>query len=302
MCFPTGALDSRKEPLRCVVLDFDGTLTDSDRHAEEFFEASREELAASLGAPRQELASQWLGAWESLQAESPELPWVYNGHGVCPALGDPYLIANSIVLRVLRNAGVPEEKLSIAVHEVHKCAYTRVPPPFRADAREALERIVLLALPVFVVTNSHGQTVERLLEGLAPHSRARLSVRGHAQKFYVGPDSQGDPAFVALPETLAIPGHSRPVLLKRGRYFDALRAVCADAGVGYPSMLVAGDLFELDLAMPAALGALTHLVQRAGTMERELRGLSATRGGGTSKDLVCLAERCARLSQPVRCL
>jgi FMN phosphatase YigB (HAD superfamily) len=43
-------------------------------------------------------------------------------------------------------------------------------------------------------------------------------------------------------------------------YHDILKAVLDDAGATFADLIVVGDIFELDLAMPLALGARVGLV------------------------------------------
>ncbi len=56
------------------------------------------------------------------------------------------------------------------------------------------------------------------------------------------------------------PDLARPVLLRRRAYYDILRSVLDEAGATFAELTVVGDIFELDLAMPLALGARVGLV------------------------------------------
>src|SRR6185503_11542990 len=59
---------------------------------------------------------------------------------------------------------------------------------------------------------------------------------------------------------LTIPGLERAVLLRRKAYHDILATVLAEAGSSWEELVVVGDIFELDLAMPLSLGARVGLV------------------------------------------
>lgn len=263
---------------RCVVFDFDGTLTDVERHAPDFHEASKEALAAVLGFGLPEVRRLWDEVDNEHRLGPVELGWVYDGRVVGPARGDPYLVANTVVRVILERYGF--EDPGPTVFEVHKAAYMRVAPPFRQEAGRMLEAAVSLAANVFVVTNSHTDTVASRLDALALGCRSRIGVRGNARKFIVGPPSTADERFDALPEALSVQGLQRPILLHRGAYFDVLRSVWEASESGPETTLVIGDLFELDLAMPSALGCAVHLVTRPSTLEHERNAaLQAVRGG-----------------------
>ena len=74
-------------------------------------------------------------------------------------------------------------------------------------------------------------------------------VRGQARKFDIDDTWNG-----TAPE-LVVPGLDRPVLLRRRAYHEILAKLVADAGASFADLVVIGDIFELDLAMPLALGA-----------------------------------------------
>ena len=288
-------LQTSAEPCRAtlVVLDFDGTLTDADAHAPVFHEASRRELARRLGWDEPRLQPEWERAREAVAALPPEAAWVVDDHPACPAAGDPYLVANSVAKRLLskHRPGLEDVELTAEVLEVHRAAYEGALPPFRAEARGVLEELCGRVRHVRVVTNSRTRTVERLLDSLGCRCRERLVVRGDAGKFSVCGSATADARFGSLPETVTWPELGREVHLRRGRYFDVLRGMWDETGTGPASTLVVGDVFELDLAMPAALGAHAQLVLRAGTMPHERRLARRLARGDADERLAAVLDR-----------
>jgi FMN phosphatase YigB (HAD superfamily) len=275
-----------------VVLDFDGTLTDADAHAPAFLAASRRALAARLGWAEAATAREWEGAHALVSALPPEAAWVVDGLGVCPANADPYLTANGVVKCLLaRHAGLAGPELAAGVLAVHRDAYEQVPPPFRRGARELLEGAGGGGARVCVVTNSRTGTVERLLDALDLPGREAVLVRGDAAKFSVAPAEVADPRFAALPPALEWPELARPLLLRRGPYFDVLACLWRETGTGPGETLVVGDNFELDLATPAALGAHVHLVLRLSTMPHEERLARALARGDAATGLEAVLRR-----------
>ena len=278
---------------RLVVLDFDGTLTDADAHAPAFFAASRAELARRLGTDEAALRPEWERERAAVAALQPGVAWVVDGFGVCPAAADPYMIANGASRRLLvrRHAGEDEAGIIPRVLEVHHAAYRSTPPGFRTGARELLEGLLARGCVVRVVTNSRTEPVERLLDTLGLAGRAALGVHGDARKFTVGPPAAPDPRFAALPATVEWPEVGRPVHLERGCYFDVLRAMWDETGLSAESTLVVGDILELDLAMPAALGANVHLALRDSTLPHEARLVRRLARGDASHGLAAVLER-----------
>jgi hypothetical protein len=129
-------------------------------------------------------------------------------------------------------------------------------PVFRPGAGEMLKS--LDGTRTWIVTNSDTHAVAgkvAALDRVAPGVAWLTSrVRGFARKFDV------DDSWTAAPGEMTIPGLERNVLLRRKNYHDILREVLVEAGSSFEELVVVGDIFELDLAMPLALGARVGLV------------------------------------------
>ncbi|MET0402168.1 MAG: HAD family hydrolase [Cystobacter sp.] len=267
--------------IHCVVLDFDGTFTDVAAEGAPFVEHFRRRLSEVLG---RELEG---GVWEREEArvvESTEEPgWEVGGRVVAPATADPYLLSNFVARRVCDRLGVLPDLAERAelLNVLYREAYVLAGMAFKPEAKEVLEALLDTGLPVTVVTNAHTDTVEAKLTKLAPRGRERLRVSGDARKFLIEPPAGPDARFEALPETTRVEGLRRPIYLRRGRYYEALRRIWQETGTTPETTLVAGDIVELDLAMPAALGAQVQFVARANALDYERRAIEAlgARGG-----------------------
>jgi len=283
------------EPCRpaTIVLDFDGTLTDADAHAPAFHEASGRELARRLGWDGSTLRQEWRRARAAVAEFPSTAAWMVDGRGVCPATADPYLIANSVTRLLLgeHRPGLASAALTAAVLEVHRAAYRRVPPPFRPEARGVLEDLCAGGYHLRVVTNSHTQAVAGMLDALSFRGRQQVIVRGDAGKFSVCGSAIADARFGSLPGVVDWQEVGRAIHLRRGRYFDLLRATWDETGTHPASTLVVGDVFELDLAMPAALGMHVHLVTRAGTLPHEERLARMLARGDADARLTAVVDR-----------
>jgi hypothetical protein len=79
-------------------------------------------------------------------------------------------------------------------------------------------------------------------------------VTGSAKKYVLDND------WIGVPESLQLPGLDRPVLLRRKLYFDTLDRLRQAEGADWADVVVVGDIFELDLCLPLALGARVGLM------------------------------------------
>jgi hypothetical protein len=251
-----------------LVLDFDGTMTDAEAEGRPFRDGYLEDLCTLVGRPAGD--PEVLTIAEEVEAELTRAPashpFLWMGRAVAPAVVDPYLRMVPIAHRILDRFGaIPSAadrgRLLGGVLYKYNYAKTLGHPVFRAGAGEVLQ--ALGGRQAWIVTNSDTHAVagkvaalDREVPGVAWMTSR---VRGYARKFDVDDEWTGAPA------TLALPGLERPVLLRRRGYHAILRAILDDAGAEFADLVVIGDIFELDLAMPLALGARVGLVASAHT-------------------------------------
>ena len=266
-----------------IVLDFDGTFTDVEREAGPFFEAYRASVDALCG----DVESDWNAAVAAIAEDPAHYGWTYDGHVVAPGDADPYLRATVIMNMVFDRRGLfpnVAERTDV-LQNLYFENYPKAATVFREDAREVVETLLRANAPVCVVTNSATHDVQTKIDVLAPAGREGLEVYGGAQKYLVGDPDVAAESFSSLPETMSAEGLRRPIFVRRGKYFDVLRELWDRTGATPESTFVAGDIFELDLAMPALLGAHVHLVLKERTPEFEKAAVSALDHGSYSEAL-----------------
>ncbi len=246
-----------------LVLDFDGTMTDAEAEGRPFREGYLEDLCTLVG--REPGDPEILEIADRVEADlvskPASHPFLWMGRAVAPATVDPYLrmvpVAHAILDKfgVLRDAG-DRGKLLGGVLYKYNYAKTLGHPVFRAGAGEVLR--ALGGRDAWIVTNSDTHAVagkvaalDREVPGVA---WLTSRVRGHARKFDV------DDTWTGAASELLLPGLSRPVLLRRRLYHDILETILDAAGATFADLVVVGDIFELDLAMPLSLGARVGLV------------------------------------------
>jgi FMN phosphatase YigB (HAD superfamily) len=268
--------------IECIVLDFDGTFTEVDAEAAPFVEAFKQGLAREVPKAT---ADRWERAAKTVEAAPDEHGWEFEGTIVAPSHADPYIRCTTIGQLVLAECGLPIAKRTDILQGLYRDSYPLSLTVFRPEAKSVVETLAASGIPVFVVTNSATEHVRSKIDALDPAGKNAIDVRGDARKYVLHEPDKKHPLFEALPEKMAIAGLARPLWLRRGWYFEALRRIWEETGTGPETTIVCGDIFELDLAMPARLGARVHLVARQGTPEYERRAARGIPGGSTSADL-----------------
>ena len=267
-----------------VILDFDGTFTDVEAEAGPFYEAYSKDVEAILGAGFE-------AEWEQAQATIAENPglhgWLHDGRIVAPGDADPYLRATVIMNMIFDGRGLYtdlEERTAI-LQKLYFTNYPKADTVFRPEAKDVVEALLATDVPVWVVTNSATHDVQRKIDTLAPVGRERLHVLGNARKFIVTEPAMADPRFDAVPETVEVDDLARPIYPRRGHYFDVLQGIWKETGTDPGETLVAGDIFELDLMLPASLGAEVMLVTKSRTPTFEKTACAALERGSVTDNL-----------------
>ncbi|HVK75565.1 MAG TPA: hypothetical protein VM734_19680 [Kofleriaceae bacterium] len=253
-----------------LVLDFDGTMTDAEAEGAPYVDGYLQDLAALVDPQGKKATEVTLAvrryAYEKLAdifANPTRDAMEIGGYPVAPAIVDPYLRMTPVARHVLDKLQVPIDpgvRDRILSGLLYKYNYERTVarPVFRDGAAELLRGLGRRDdLDVWVVTNSGtGHVREKILrldrEGGGGIAWLAGRVRGNARKFVL------DPGWDDGPADLHLPGLDRPVHRKRRIYAGILAALC---GGDLGRLTVVGDIFELDLATPHALGARVVLIQ-----------------------------------------
>lgn len=257
-------------PAGYVALDFDGTCTQIDLGHAAFLTAYVEELrTANHGAPSEQ---EWKDALAEVRAGAPKAGWtLFDAPSTAPAGADPYIQAGEAAALLARRVGIrlPDTAFANADRD-H-------PAPWRDEVADVLAALVARGFRVGFISNSKTKKIEDRLDALlAGHRelRAAIRVRGDAKKYkiqelpFAFPPAPHGELFERVPAThpAATAAVGRPVYLRRGAYFAAiceLWGAFGESGAPLADTVFCGDIWELDLAMPQALGAPVHLIRRA---------------------------------------
>ena len=266
-----------------LVLDFDGTMTDAEEEGRPFRLGYLEDIAALAGQPVDEVVA-LADRFEGVVNERPgDYGWVFGGRIVAPSTVDPYLRIMPVARMILDHFGaftVSDERDRLLDAILYKYNYQKTNTVFREGAGAFLRGCTGTA--TYVVTNSHTTPVQEKIRSLGedPDGGNALSwlverVHGRAKKYILDSD------FTELPESMQLDGLERPVLLRRRHYYEVLNALRAQEGVDWSDVVVVGDIFELDLALPLAMGARVALVLGEFTPAYERAYLEAHPRGAT---------------------
>jgi beta-phosphoglucomutase-like phosphatase (HAD superfamily) len=265
------------------MLDFDGTLTDVEKEAERFGERYMADLGKSIGISEAELSV----LWERMQRRilcNPDAGWEVGGKIVAPAHADPHILATVTAVNVLNALNLlmePEERLKVMDSLFHR-NYPQNRIAFREGAADFLRQLMEKYDACFV-TSSKAESVRQKLAHLG--LKCIPPVYGSAQK-YVIDDSWG-----AVPESIVLEGLSRPVFLRRKKYWDILEGAMAGRNLRKDELLVAGDIYELDLSLPHFFGMRLGLITKSATSAQEITTVSNYERGFVVPDLqACLSK------------
>jgi hypothetical protein len=280
-----------------IILDFDGTCTQIPPIFEVYFDLYRKGLNESgLNVT----PSEWQDAQASVRQHSPKAGWTVAGCPSAPGAADPYILADESARLILRRrrAGTPVPLT------VHAQAYEGALAPWREEARDTFSRLVEHGVQLHFVSNSSTAFISRRLHDLFGDNNpvaAKISVQSDAGKFRICELNWDDQAavsveakrrFQALPVAYGeklLTETERPIYLRRGAYFEAINRVLSGDFDALTNTVCCGDIWEMDLAMPHALGARVHLLDRAAPFETYPYERQALAGygdrGKTSADL-----------------
>lgn len=265
---------------RFVVFDFDGTVTHSEAEGALFTEPYLEQLAGLTGLPLATVRDRSAALQARMLAEPGAWPFWFDGRAVAPACVDPYLRMSAVAEHLFDEVGAfrdGRDRGRLLGGLLYPLNYARTVehPVFRDEAADVFAALRDAGLAI--VTNSKTTHVAEKIRRLGERVGTSLAwlaerARGDARKFVI------DDGFTDVPAGLQVPGLERPVLLRRRSYHEVLDALRREQGAVWTEGWVVGDIFELDLALPLALGMNVVLVAGPSTPAYERAFVDGARG------------------------
>lgn len=233
-----------------LILDFDGTLTNIEEEAKPYVEGFRQDLARELKLSINEIETYWNKAEDKILKNPKNYGWQLEGIVVASATSDPIMACYPITDEILSKLGInlsQQERRALLV-KLYLENYPKMSGSFKEGIDEFLSEVWnLFGGKVYVVTNSSPDKVEKKISHLSSH-HSRIPIIGGAKKYVVVND------WDAVPETMNISGLERPVYLRRQHYGEILDKIMKEQNSDVSGIIVVGDIWELDLALPQYFG------------------------------------------------
>ena len=262
---------------KIIILDFDGTITDAETEGAPYKEGYLEDIALIIDKDLKEIQIQAQAIEEEIHRDAQNFGWIYNDKIVAPATVDPYLRVMPIARILLERNNIhidPSLRDRILDRILYKYNYPKTKLAFK-DGAKAFFRLLTNEknIETYVITNSHTLPVQQKIRSLGENGEFDWLVKrvfGSAKKYVVDSDwnvsYNGNP----LPVEMHLPSLQRPVYLQRRNYFEVITQICTKHQIhSMEDLLVIGDIFELDLALPLTLGSHVALMTNDHTPEYE---------------------------------
>lgn len=252
-----------------VILDFDGTFTLIEKEEARFSRMFFEQVRQKACIPQDEMDRLVEEHRRLIRLNPQQYGWINNGHIVAPALVDPYIEMQVVADFIFRAKGtIPDGQARQDEFDSYFARrFASVWTTFKPETEAALLALEQMNPGLnYFVSNSGTKIIQRKLRALKGVDGLRDRVHGGAKKYLV------DTGFASVnPATMTIEGLSRPVHLRRPKYFQAICELLARHGLNWEDTVVVGDIAELDLFMPLALGATVALMDHPRVPEYERR-------------------------------
>ena len=278
---------------KIVILDFDGTITDAEIEGTPYKKGYLEDIALIIDKDISEIEQQAQEIEEEIRKNSHNFGWIYNGKIVAPATVDPYLRVMPIARILLERNNItldPSLRDRILDRILYKYNYPKTTLAFKEGAQEFFRFLTHQNhIETYVITNSHTLPVQQKIRSLGEEGEFNWLVQrvfGSAKKYVV--DSNWNASFggVPLPTEMHLPSLQRPIYLQRKNYHDVITKICTEHNIQtMTDLLVIGDIFELDLALPLTLGASVALMTNDHTPQYEKDFLTTHPRGFLVSDL-----------------
>ena len=259
---------SMKEKNPWLLMDHDGTLTDSDLEAREYREIVLDYMSSELGVPREEMKVLLERADAEIESKKEIYGWKIGDIFVAPATSDHYVkntVAGSMALEMLAKESTSIKQFTDPaevekfVGQVFRASSPKLGVFYKWEAERCLRELNKTGR-FMIITNSDPKVVLNKMTKLLGDDALDFSIVGNAKKYLPDPTWTG-----VVPEGMykGFPGFpERGVNLQRKIYYMTLLDITSG---DLTRAKMAGDIAELDLLMLDYLGAETALVLSATT-------------------------------------
>ncbi len=249
--------------IKLIILDFDGTLTEVEKEALPYLASYKQDLQKLLSLSVENFENSWNDSATLIKNHPFGYGWKSDNKIVAPALADPYILCQTIANIIMDRFSLYQEPLKRieVLDTLYKDNYLKCNIVFRDQAEYFLETLCR-HFHVCVVTNSRTDTVNHKLNILLKKPLP-ITVFGNAKKYALVSD------FSEIPESLNFAGFERPVYLRRKYYHQVIQEILYQQKTHISELLVFGDIFELDLALPLYLKSQLGFITKISSLDGE---------------------------------
>ncbi len=238
-----------------IILDFDGLLTNLEQEAEHVVDIFYTTLAAQLGKS-EELFAQEVKQLKQEYAGT-NTQWEMYGQPTARWDADPYGQATVLADTIYEATNPKDPDKTRNLVKAFRSAQTKAPTYLHPEAK-SLVHVLEKEANLVVVTNSDPQqTREKLATIDFSHD-----VIGNAKKYLADPD------YTQLPE---LHRHAR---IRRPHFHTILKQLEEQRGFTPKNTVLAGDIYEFDLALPQHLGYGTVLFSPHGQADKDIHAMN----------------------------
>ncbi|MFH1590144.1 MAG: HAD family hydrolase [archaeon] len=260
-----------------IINDCDGTLTDIDKESPTFIKEFKKDIQKYLGWIDNFFNKEWDAA-EKLVTENPmDYGW-FQGVGIIVVNSDPIIKAQTIACKLFddRKLLLDDNERFQFLYPLFKSNYEKMPTIFKPEAKEYLWN-AKLDYNTCIITNSHPDSVKKKFEYMPQHSD--IKIYGDAKKFIM------DRKWDGVPETIEKDGFPRPVNLRAKFYWDVLNNIMDEKKIRAEQVVVVGDIYEFDLALPEYMGMNIILLPTKNTYDFEMSVVNKSEKGYVANNL-----------------
>ncbi|MBI5370303.1 hypothetical protein HZA85_03890 [Candidatus Uhrbacteria bacterium] len=278
-----------------LVLDFDGNLTDVEQEAGPFTTGYLADLATLLDKPVDAVQSLADQAYRDIAGDPATHGWRFGGKLMAPATVDPYLRMTAIASQLLGQTGnFPDGFIDRLGSLLFRHHYRNTKDVLKPSTLWMLLEAYRLKMNVWVVTNSGTSAVQgkigRALDAGSPEDCPIVNwwtprVIGDARKFDPSDNPEAGVKWPYKDSYFRFRGFPRDTVIKRPHYFKVLDSLRHQLGesthefLDWAQVMVVGDIFELDLALPLWLGCHVGLMVNEHTPPWEVDLLTSNPNG-----------------------
>lgn len=243
--------------VKYIIWDNDGTLTDAEKEIEEFHRRCKLVLANFLKESFGIIRCLWNTYEGEVFSDPLAYPLIFNGNIVGPAT-EPYTKSSRVIRKILDhyNRFQDEAEMTRFIDKgIYGVIYAEVPAVFRPHVRQVF--LSMEKKKSCIISNTLTDFLEARIQKFGTTESRKVfkwvrnilpSVYGNARKLEI------DDSFDAVKKELWVPGLHRPMLLRRPAYYNLLTMLLQEKKLKPYEVMVIGDVFEQDLALPWAMG------------------------------------------------